>query len=79
MPENIDGSSLATAPFRVLLYRHDPAWGFRSACSAAWVLSVFTRRCSREEGGWFVWGNMQTCRVRSMAALASTGARRRMS
>lgn len=55
-----DGRSLATAPFRVLLYRHDPAWGFRDALQRYYDLfpDFFVRRCQRE-GGWYVWGAME--------------------
>lgn len=63
VPEKrIDGSSLATVPFRVLLYRHDPAWGFRSALQRYYGFfpEFFTRRVApAKEGGWFVWGKMQ--------------------
>ncbi len=48
-----------SAPFRILLYRHDPAWGFRSALQRYYDFfpDFFTRRLKRE-GGWFVWGDM---------------------
>ena len=54
-----DGRSLATAPFHFLLYRHDPAWGFRAALQRYYTLfpDFFTRRTTRE-GGWYVWGDM---------------------
>lgn len=54
------GRPLSEAPFRVLLYRHDPAWGFRSALQRYYDLfpQFFTRRVQRE-GGWYVWGNVK--------------------
>ncbi len=54
-----DGRSLATAPFHFLLYRHDPAWGFRAALQRYYSFfpEFFTRRVPRE-GGWYVWGEM---------------------
>jgi len=60
VPETaVDGRSLAEAPFRILVYRHDPAWGFRSALERYYGFfpQFFTKRVSRE-GGWFVWGDM---------------------
>jgi hypothetical protein len=62
-PESLDVTSrdrpLAHAPFRLLLYSHDPAWGFRSALQRYYDFfpDFFTRRLKRE-GGWFVWGDM---------------------
>ena len=55
-----DGRTLAEAPFRVLLYRHDPAWGFRSALQRYYALfpEFFVKR-AKNEGGWYVWGNMK--------------------
>lgn len=55
----VDGRSLSEAPFRVLIYRHDPAWGFRSALQRYYDFfpQFFTNRI-REHGGWFVWGDM---------------------
>lgn len=61
VPEKtVDGRSLAEAPFRVLLYRHDPAWGFRSALQRYYTFfpEFFTKRVA-QGGGWFVWGEMQ--------------------
>ncbi len=54
-----DGRPLSEAPFRILLYRHDPAWGFRSALKRYYELfpEFFAKRVARE-GGWFVWGDM---------------------
>jgi hypothetical protein len=54
-----DDRSLAEAPFHFILYRHDPAWGFRDALQRYYTLfpDFFTRRVSRE-GGWYVWGDM---------------------
>jgi hypothetical protein len=54
-----DGRSLATAPFHFVLYRHDPAWGFRAALQRYYTLypDFFTRRAPRE-GGWYVWGDV---------------------
>jgi hypothetical protein len=54
-----DGRPLSESPFRILLYRHDPAWGFRSALHRYYELfpEFFTKRVTRE-GGWFVWGDM---------------------
>lgn len=60
MPENrADGRPLSEAPFRILVYRHDPAWGFRSALHRyyAFFPGFFTKRVSRE-GGWFAWGDI---------------------
>lgn len=49
---------LAKAPFRVLIYRHDPHWGFRSALDRYYGFfpEFFEKRVARE-GGWYVWGN----------------------
>lgn len=54
-----DGRPLSAAPFRILLYRHDAAWGFRSALHRYYQFfpEFFTKRVTRE-GGWFVWGDM---------------------
>lgn len=54
-----DGRPLSAAPFRILLYRHDAAWGFRSALHRYYQLfpEFFAKRVTRE-GGWFVWGDM---------------------
>lgn len=60
VPERrFDGSPLYEAPFRFLLYRHDPKWGFRSALARYYEFfpEFFIKR-SRREGGWYVWGNM---------------------
>jgi hypothetical protein len=60
VPESrADGRKLSEAPFRILVYRHDPAWGFRSALQRYYGFfpEFFTKRVNRE-GGWFVWGNM---------------------
>lgn len=56
-----DGRSLAEAPFRFLLYRHDPAWGFRAALQRYYDLfpEFFTKRVPRE-GGWYCWGDVST-------------------
>ncbi len=58
-PDVINDRPLYHAPFRILLYRHDPAWGFRSALQRYYDFfpDFFTRRLKRE-GGWFVWGSM---------------------
>ncbi|MCX7599506.1 MAG: hypothetical protein N2512_11680, partial [Armatimonadetes bacterium] len=50
---------LAKAPFRLLLYRHDPQWGFRSALERYYSFfpEFFEKRVTRE-GGWYVWGNV---------------------
>lgn len=61
VPEHrADGTSLSEAPFRFLLYRHDPAWGFRSALQRYYDFfpEFFTKRV-KAEGGWYVWGNMK--------------------
>ncbi|MBC7289436.1 MAG: hypothetical protein H5T86_15615, partial [Armatimonadetes bacterium] len=49
---------LGKVPFRVLVYRHDPKWGFRSALDRYYSFfpQFFEKRVSRE-GGWYVWGN----------------------
>lgn len=60
VPEKrIDGSPLWEAPFRFLLYHHDPDWGFRSALQRYYDFfpQFFFKRVKRE-GGWYVWGNM---------------------
>jgi hypothetical protein len=55
----VDGSPLWEAPFRILLYRCDPIWGFRSALQRYYDFfpQFFVKRVKRE-GGWYVWGNM---------------------
>ena len=60
VPERrVDGRPLSEAPFRILLYRHDPAWGFRSALQRYYALfpEFFTKRTTKD-GGWYVWGDM---------------------
>lgn len=60
VPERrMDGSPLWEAPFRILLYQHDPEWGFRSALQRYYEFfpQLFTKRLEKE-GSWFVWGNM---------------------
>ncbi len=60
VPERrVDGRPLSEAPFRILLYRHDPAWGFRSALQRYYEYfpGFFTKRAAKE-GGWYVWGDM---------------------
>ena len=60
VPEKtVDGRSLSQAPFRFLVYRHGPAWGFRSALQRYYGFfpDFFTKRATRE-GGWFVWGDV---------------------
>lgn len=60
VPEsNHRGESLSQAPFRVLLYRSDPRWGFRSALQRYYDLfpEFFTKRVP-SEGGWYVWGSV---------------------
>lgn len=60
VPESrIDGRSLSEAPFRILLYLHDPAWGFRSALQRYYDFfpNFFTKRV-KIEGSWYVWGDM---------------------
>ena len=63
IPETaVDGHSLSSAPFRILVYSHDPAWGFRSALDRYYGFfpEFFTRRTDpRREGGWYVWGHMK--------------------
>jgi hypothetical protein len=51
----------AAADFSLLLYRHDPAWGFRSALQRYYDLfpDSFTKRVQRE-GGWYVWGDVSS-------------------
>ena len=61
IPEaRVQGRALSEAPFRFLLYSHDPAWGFRSALQRYYGFfpDFFTKRVKRE-GGWYVWGNMK--------------------
>jgi len=60
VPEKrIDGSPLWEAPFRILLYRCDPKWGFRSALQRYYDFfpQFFIKRVKKEVG-WYVWGNM---------------------
>lgn len=60
VPEKrFDGTPLWEAPFRILLYRHDHEWGFRSALKRYYDFfpQFFIKRV-RREGGWYVWGNM---------------------
>lgn len=54
-----NGRPLSAAPFRILLYRHDPGWGFRSALDRYYRFfpDFFTKRVARE-GSWYVWGDM---------------------
>jgi len=54
-----DGRSLSEASFRLLLYRHDPTWGFRAALQRYYDLfpDFFTKRVPRE-GGWYCWGDV---------------------
>jgi len=54
-----EGRPLSEVPFRAVIYRHDPAWGFRSALQRYYGLfpEFFTKRAP-SEGGWYVWGNM---------------------
>jgi hypothetical protein len=61
VPEKtVDGRSLQVAPFRFLLYRHDPAWGFRSALERYYgFFPEFFAKHAKREGGWFVWGDMR--------------------
>lgn len=49
---------LARTPFRLLVYRHDPQWGFRSALDRYYSFfpQFFEKRVTRE-GSWYVWGN----------------------
>ncbi len=57
---NVHGRSLAEAPFRVLISRHDPAWGMRSALARYRALfPQFFERRAQNAGGWYVWGDMQ--------------------
>ena len=60
--KTIKGKSLSEAPFRFLVYPHDPQWGFRSALQRyyAFCPEFFTNRVPADkQGGWFVWGEMQ--------------------
>ena len=54
------GRPLSEAPFRILLYRHDPSWGFRSALQRYYDFfpEFFTNRVE-SQGGWYVWGNVE--------------------
>jgi len=58
--QTIRDRSLNEAPFRFLVYSHDPAWGFRSALQRYYEFfpEFFTKRVARE-GGWYVWGDMK--------------------
>jgi len=56
----VHGRSLAEAPFRALIYRHDPAWGMRSAMARyREIFPQFFVRRSEAAGAWYVWGDMQ--------------------
>lgn len=60
VPERtIEGRPLSVAPFRALIYAHDPEWGMRSALRRYYELfpQFFVKRV-KVEGGWYVWGNM---------------------
>lgn len=60
--KTVHGRSLSEAPFRILVYRHDPTWGMRSALQRYYDFfpGFFTQRIpARRQGGWFVWGKMQ--------------------
>lgn len=60
VPEsNAKGKPLSVAPFRVLISRHDPQQGFRSALKRYYERypEFFTKR-TRRDGGWFVWGEV---------------------
>ena len=53
------GRSLSEAPFRILLYRHDPRWGFRSALDRYYhMFPQFFVRHTPREGGWWCWGDV---------------------
>jgi len=51
------GRPMSQAPFRFIIYPHDPAWGFRSALQGYYELfpEAFTKRV-RREGAWWCWG-----------------------
>lgn len=58
----VDGSSLSKAPFHILIYRHDPDWGFRAALHTYEQLfpDFFALRVrAKDQGGWFPWGDMK--------------------
>jgi hypothetical protein len=60
--QTLKGKSLAEAPFRILVYPHDPRWGFRSALQRYYDFfpEFFINRIpGAKQGGWFVWGQMQ--------------------
>ena len=60
VPEvNVNGKPLWIAPFRFVVYQHDPAWGFRSALERYYAMfpQFFEKRVP-VEGGWYVWKNM---------------------
>jgi len=61
IPESrVNGTPLSEAPFRFLLYRHDPAWGLRSALQRYYnFFPEFFEKRVKSEGGWYVWGNMK--------------------
>ncbi len=57
---NVHGRSLAEAPFRVLIARHDAAWGMRSALARyREMFPQFFERRTEQAGGWYVWGDVQ--------------------
>jgi len=60
MPETrVDGTALSSAPFRFLVYRHDPEWGFRSALQRYYdFFPGFFEKRAKREGGWYVWGSV---------------------
>lgn len=60
VPEKtLKGRVLSEAQFRILLYRHDPQWGFRSALDRYYrFFPEWFEKRAKHEGGWFVWGDM---------------------
>jgi len=60
--KTLKGKPLSEAPFRFLIYPHDPKWGFRSALQRYYDFfpEFFTSRVPGDrQGGWFVWGQVQ--------------------
>jgi hypothetical protein len=69
--KTLEGKSLSEAPFRILVYPHDPKWGFRSALQRYYDFfpEFFTNRVPGEkQGGWYVWGDMRDMKEGALAA-----------
>jgi len=62
VPETaVDGRSLSEAPFRILLYRSDPAFGMRASLQRYYdYFPQFFEKRVTKEGGWYVWGKVSS-------------------